>query len=478
MQKTSPMARNIHFLKLFISGFCLFVTLSATIEAQVVINEFSAANVSGPTDNYGNREDWIELFNTTGASVSMAGWYLSDDVGNPTKWQFPAGINIAANGFIRVWASGRNIVTGTNYHTNFKINQTQSSEGVVLANPSGVIVDQNPIDVPNQADHSWGRSPNGSANWRVFTTPTPNASNTGANYIGYASTPNVIPASGGYTGASLSVSITSPDAGVTIRYTNNGDFPVAGSTLYSGPFNITQTRVIRAYAIPSDPNYLPSFVETNTYFLNVAPHTVKILSLSGAGVQTLLGGTQSSPRGGYELFDEGFNKIDEGYAEFNKHGNDSWAYQQRGLDMIVRDQFGYDHAVKEQIFVNTPRNRFQRLILKPAANDNYPFQNGGAHIRDAYVHTLSQRANLELDERTNEPCVLYVNGNYWGCMSLEKKWTIPILPNFITTKTDTKLTSSKLGAALGQNTVIKPNGTLSVPIFWVIIWQYQQTITM
>ncbi|PSJ74075.1 hypothetical protein C7N43_25940, partial [Sphingobacteriales bacterium UPWRP_1] len=352
--------------------------------------------------------------------MNISGWYLSDKLSNPTKWPFPAGTTIAANGFLRVWASGRNSSGGGNYHTNFKITQTQASEDVVLANASGTVVDYNPIDVPNQSDHSWGRSPNGSANWRIFTTVTPNASNTATAYTAYATTPNITPASGGYTG-SVSVSITTPDPGITLRYTNNGDFPTTGSTLYSGAFTVNLTRVIRAIAISSDPNILPSYVETNTYFVNVAPHTVKIISLSGAGVATLFNGTQSSPKGGYELFDENFVKLDEGYGELNKHGNDSWAYQQRGVDLIVRDQFGYDDEVEEQVFPFTPRNGFQRLILKAAANDNYPFSTGGAHIRDSYVHTLSQRAGLELDERTWEPCVVYVNGNYWGVYDIREK---------------------------------------------------------
>ncbi|MCX6295518.1 MAG: CotH kinase family protein, partial [Bacteroidetes bacterium] len=54
-------------------------------------------------------------------------------------------------------------------------------------------------------------------------------------------------------------------------------------------------------------------------------------------------------------------------------------------------------------------------------NDNYPFESGGAHIRDSYVHTLSQRGNLHLDERTWAPAILYVNGQYWGVYDVREK---------------------------------------------------------
>jgi hypothetical protein len=414
------MKQTLHTFSFHFAVFCALFAVLATANAQVVINEFSAANYSQNTDNFGENEDWIELFNTTAAPINLAGWHLSDRAADPLKWTFPAGTTIAANGFLRVWCSGRNTGTGANMHSNFKLNQTQNVEVVLLSNAAGTVIDINNMDIPNQMNHSWGRSPNGSANWRVFTAPTPNASNTTANYLGYATTPNITPASGSY-GSPLSVSITTPDTGVSIRYTTNGDFPTATSTLYSGAFNITQTRVIRAIAISSNPAILPSFSESNTYFINVAPHTCKIISLSGAGTASLLAGNSSTPLGGFEMFDQNFVKIDEGYGELNKHGNDSWAYSQRGVDFIMRDQLGYDYAVQEQIFQSTPRNKFQRIILKPAANDNYPFQAGGAYIRDAFVHTLSERCALNLDERKWEPCVLYLNGQYWGVYEIREK---------------------------------------------------------
>ena len=35
---------------------------------------------------------------------------------------------------------------------------------------------------------------------------------------------------------------------------------------------------------------------------------------------------------------------DEAEGEFNEHGQDSWAYDQRGFDYIARDQTGYNDA--------------------------------------------------------------------------------------------------------------------------------------
>jgi len=93
------------------------------------------------------------------------------------------------------------------------------------------------------------------------------------------------------------------------------------------------------------------------------------------------------------------------------------------FDYITRDQFGYNHAIQDELFNGKDRDKFQRLIIKCAANDNYPFSygNSGAHIRDSYVQSLSQVAGLRLDERSFEPCVMYLNGEYWGLYEFREK---------------------------------------------------------
>ena len=77
-------------LKTFVL-FLFSLLLFKGLPAQVLINEYSCSNITGPTDAYGEREDWIELFNTTAAPVNLTGWYLSDRATNLTKWQIPSG---------------------------------------------------------------------------------------------------------------------------------------------------------------------------------------------------------------------------------------------------------------------------------------------------------------------------------------------------------------------------------------------------
>ncbi len=395
--------------------FILFFALGlfTSYQSQVIINEYSCSNVTGITDAYGEREDWIELFNPTSAAVDLTGWYLSDKASNLTKWMIPSG-SINANGYKMVFCSKRNTVNGNQYHPNFNLSQTEG-DWIILSNTFGNVVDSFKIVHMTKANHSVGRSTNAAPDFKLFTTPTPNAANTGAINF-YTPTPIISVQAGFYT-APQTVTITCANPAATIRYTLDGSTPTTTSTQYTGPITINTTKVLRAIAFSTDQ---PSFTATNTYFINVS-HTIPVVSVCGTGVNTLIAnGNQITPVGGFELFEDNGLFIDEGEGDFNEHGNDSWAYDQRGFDFIMRDQYGYNGDLEHQIFPEKTRDNFQRVILKPAASDNYSFENG-AHIRDAFIHTLSIRADMKLDERTWRPCVVYLNGNYWGVYEIREK---------------------------------------------------------
>ena len=123
--------------------------------ADVVISEFMAANDSGLTDEEGEWSDWIELHNTGPETVDLNGWHLTDNSLQLTKWQLPA-TNIAANGYLLVFASGKDHRNpGAPLHTNFKL--TTSGEYLALTRPDGTIASQyGPAFPPQVPDVSYG----------------------------------------------------------------------------------------------------------------------------------------------------------------------------------------------------------------------------------------------------------------------------------------------------------------------------------
>lgn len=87
---------------IWIGLLCLFQSASA----QLAITEFLATNATGLTDELGNPEDWVEIQNSSGSSVSLSGWYLTDDAGNLRKWPFPAW-SLGSGNRLVIFASNR-----------------------------------------------------------------------------------------------------------------------------------------------------------------------------------------------------------------------------------------------------------------------------------------------------------------------------------------------------------------------------------
>ena len=69
-------------------------------------------------DQDGDFDDWIELYNNGSSPIDLEGYYLSDDPEDVMQWAFPAGTEIAANGYLVVWADEDEDQSGL--HANFK----------------------------------------------------------------------------------------------------------------------------------------------------------------------------------------------------------------------------------------------------------------------------------------------------------------------------------------------------------------------
>lgn len=399
---------------------CLIATSTLIGQAQIVINEISCSNRSGLLDAYWEYEDWIEIYNTTGAPVNLGTYYLTDKPNNLSKWQLP-NINLAANDHVVFICSDRDLYDGTYFHTNFKITQMRE-EKIMLSDATLTPIDSFEIAWPTQMDHSHGRLADGLNFWGPFTNPTPNASNIGG-YLWYAAKPVFSLAPGFYAGAQ-SVTITTPEPNAVVRYTTDGSEPNAGDPIAAGPITINTTTTVRAKTFSNDGTILPSFNETNTYFINVT-HTVPTVAVSGDVNFLITGwGVGGEKVTAVEYFDENGVLQWEQEGEMRRHGNDSWAFTQRGMRFHTRDQYGYDHKIDHLLFPGkTPRTDFDVIIMKAAGSDNYPAHNylGSAHLRDGWVQTVSQRAGMDLDERTFEHQVTYLNGNYWGVYEMRER---------------------------------------------------------
>ncbi len=135
---------------------------------SVEIHEVLAENTSGLKDEAGDHDDWVELRNRGLLDVPLAGYHLTDDPGQPTKWTFPAGAVVPAGGSVIVWAD--NEPEGP-LHANFRL--SGQGETVLLLQPGGgTVVDQLTFGVQRD-DVSIGRLECEPQGLVTFPRPTP-----------------------------------------------------------------------------------------------------------------------------------------------------------------------------------------------------------------------------------------------------------------------------------------------------------------
>lgn len=407
-----------------LSGFVALLALTclkpAQVSAQVVINEYSCSNFDSFADDFQQYEDWIELYNAGSSMVNISGYYLSDKPGFPQKWRIPDETNIASHGYVRVWASGRDLPNPGNFHANFKLTQTKATaEFIVLADAAGTILDQQQILV-TQKGHSNGRQPNGGSPWAVYASPTPGMPNNTAAYARYAAKPTMSLAGGFYAGG-VTVSISTSEPNSQIRYTTNGNEPLSTSALYTVPLSVAATKIIKARVFSTDATVLPGLIEFNTYFINES-FSLPVVSIAASDLTALLNGNGNLvPWGSIEYYNADKVRTTSGYGEFGRHGQDSWVHPQRSLDYKMRDECGYNYALLEHLFSDTDRDEYQKVILRACGDDNYPGIDSSALMRDDFVQTVSVKAGMSLDERKSARCIVFANGQYWGVYSIREK---------------------------------------------------------
>ncbi|MBI3133937.1 MAG: CotH kinase family protein [Bacteroidetes bacterium] len=135
----------------------------------VVINELMPSNSTYLADNFGEYDDWLELYNPNQKTLNLSGCKFE---WNSLSWTIPNGTEIAANGYLLFWFDAT-IYQGLN-HTAGKIPNAVST--IYLKSADDVILDSL-LYPATSSNYSFGRYPNGSSAYTIFEYPTPNANN-------------------------------------------------------------------------------------------------------------------------------------------------------------------------------------------------------------------------------------------------------------------------------------------------------------
>ncbi len=100
---------------------------------NLYINEYMSDNENRLADEYGEFDDWIEIYNDNPFPVDLGGLYLSDSLQWPGKYRIssndPDRTVVAAGGYVIIWADGDSDQGAL--HTNFKL--SREGEDLILS---------------------------------------------------------------------------------------------------------------------------------------------------------------------------------------------------------------------------------------------------------------------------------------------------------------------------------------------------------
>lgn len=164
----------------------LLVTVCFGMQAQratsMRINEILVVNDQNYQDDYGLHNAWIELFNTSFATVNIEGCFLTNDKNNPTKYPIPKGdvlTQIKPRQHTLFWADG--MPNRGTFHVNFMLDPIKENYIALYDSNGKTLIDEIVIPAGQIADRSYAREQDGSQNWVIkgetdhsYVTPSTN----------------------------------------------------------------------------------------------------------------------------------------------------------------------------------------------------------------------------------------------------------------------------------------------------------------
>ena len=146
------------FYSIFILASLLLLSSEAFSQSPVDIriNEVLVSNENGVANETGERCGWIELFNTAYGMVDVAGFYITDDKANPTKYMIPKGnvkTQVPLRQYFVLYADGQP-QKGV-FHMNFTLDGVKDL--YLYATDGKTLLDEIHIPAGLAADQSFGR---------------------------------------------------------------------------------------------------------------------------------------------------------------------------------------------------------------------------------------------------------------------------------------------------------------------------------
>ena len=419
---------------LFISSYNL--SSQVTSSKGIVINEFMASNDRIIADQNGDFSDWIELFNQSGLEISLDGYYLSDNRNELTKCVI-GDIILPPASYIVLWASGKDSMK---QHLNFKL--SKEFEEIYLTAPDGQTI----IDKVSYGKQFTNMSLCKLAeDWYYSKKPTPGKKNDRDSSYSWISEKLHFIFNPTEKGVICEIQQTLPGE---IIYTTDGTPPSkTNGNKYDAPFYLDSLMVVRAIQIG---NKTITDGESSAAYLGELEHEIPVISLvtdpknlwdQEIGIFVKGKHYNYSKRtddwirkGSIQYFEN--QKLLANYeVDFKIYGAGTRKLAKKSMSIIARE------PMMDHFFESNDADFIDGFVLRASYSDYSRFRNETVNG----VNTLMGKKTLTQE---THPCVLYINGIYWGMYHLMERKNINFIENHYKTKVKDLLDANILEATV------------------------------
>ena len=461
-------------------------TVPYSVPKQVVLNEVCSSNFTLIRDENGAYSDYVELYNAGSEEISLTGCYLSDDA--ESLWKYPLdSITLSPGAYYVVWLDGTD--DPESGRVGFGI--SKSGEEIFLSSQeTGEIMDsvKVPALVYNTSD---GRVRDGEDSWSKMTA-TAGSSNEEAQILPSVELENpVFSVESGFYEEPFSLEISAGE-GEVVYYTLDGSNPSTDSAVYrepiliedvsprenvyaartdlaptrdyTPPFPVDKAMIVRAVSYCEQDNTMSEIV-SGVYFVGYEEKEL----YDGLSVLSIVTDPDN-------LFDYDYGIYGNGAAmdEYREHGmqdgellesytdedgNVHYRYMasnafhdgkewEREASVTYFDEehmFCFTQNVGIRIAGQSTRsspkkslNLYGRTIYDEKALFPLEFFPGTVYsnvklrvaedIRDAFLVSLVKDRAVSVQKA--EPCVVFLNGEYWGIYDIRERYKEEYLRNY------------------------------------------------
>ncbi|MDR1730276.1 MAG: CotH kinase family protein [Prevotellaceae bacterium] len=439
--------------KLYLGTITLFGALSlCSLRAAIILNEIMPCNISTVMNGFQNYTGWAEIYNNGQSSVNLKGYtfenvYKNTETGkNDTlRWTVKGDVNVSADGYKLIFFDDN--ANEAVDHAPFKM----ETEGGLLRLLDNTQTKVDELGYQRMVAHvSWGKY---GAEQGYLVNPTPKKAN--APSLGTTLRRVQKPAFGrppGFYDGAITVSLQS-ESNAVIYYTTDGSEPTKESTPYTQPVSVSKTTVIRARAymdnrilsdIAAGTYIFAEDAEGNNYHLSCNGFTVPVVSIStdpdnffGDQMGIYVKGTNGiagpscdpSPANyrqdwkrpiHFEYF-LGKQQVISQELDAAVMGGCSRQYEQKSLKITASNKLGNNKiagidGVSFDFFPEKKTEKdYKGIMLRNGGNDYY-----GTRTRDAFMQSLIE-GRMNVDYQAFQPVAFYINGEYWGHMTLMER---------------------------------------------------------